>query len=106
MLSASQFHTPSTTFSSNCQLPHVLPAYSTRVRLLPDRYYFHNDQAEKDMQNDTNKRTYELHWMRHAERYLALVHAALQKNPDDLELQELREAMEAAVATRRPGPLH
>jgi hypothetical protein len=58
------------------------------------------------MQRETHERLYELHWMRHAERYLALVHAALEKNPEDLELQELREAMEAAVATRQSRPLH
>lgn len=49
--------------------------------------------------------TYELHWTRHAERYLALVHAALKKNPGDPELLELLHAMEAAVALRAK-PLH
>jgi hypothetical protein len=48
---------------------------------------------------------YETHWTRHAERYLALVHAALEKNPNDLELQELLHAMEATIALRK-GPLH
>jgi hypothetical protein len=48
---------------------------------------------------------YETHWTRHAERYLALVHAALEKNPGDLELQELLQAMEATIAMRK-GPLH
>ena len=49
---------------------------------------------------------YDLHWTRHAERYLALVHAALEKNPDDAELQELLQAMEAAVAGKHGRPLH
>ena len=48
---------------------------------------------------------YELHWMRHADRYLALVRAALEKDPDDLELLELLHAMEAAVAAKT-RPLH
>ena len=57
------------------------------------------------MQSRPTENLYALHWMRHAERYLALVHAALEKNPDDMELQELLHAMEAAVATSK-GPLH
>ncbi len=57
------------------------------------------------MQRKEGKNPYELHWTRHAERYLALVHAALEKNPDDLELQELLQAMEATIALRR-HPLH
>ena len=52
-----------------------------------------------------NEDPYELHWTRHAERYLALVHAALDKNPDDPELLELLNAMEATIALRK-GPLH
>jgi len=52
-----------------------------------------------------NEYPYELHWTRHAERYLALVHAALDKNPDDPELLELLNAMEATIALRN-GPLH
>jgi hypothetical protein len=52
-----------------------------------------------------NEYPYELHWTRHAERYLALVHAALDKNPDDPELLELLDAMEATIALRK-GPLH
>ena len=52
-----------------------------------------------------NEYPYDLHWTRHAERYLALVHAALEKNPDDLELQELLHAMEATVALSK-RPLH
>jgi hypothetical protein len=52
-----------------------------------------------------NEYPYDLHWTRHAERYLALVHAALEKNPDDLDLQELLHAMEATIALRK-GPLH
>ena len=57
------------------------------------------------MQRKDDRSPYELHWTRHAERYLALVHAALEKNPDDLELQELRQAMEATIALRK-SPLH
>lgn len=49
---------------------------------------------------------YELHWMRHADRYLALVRAALEKNPTDLDLLELLQAMEAAVAAKQKRPLH
>ncbi len=52
-----------------------------------------------------NEYPYELHLTRHAERYLALVNAALEKNPHDLELQELLHAMEATIALRK-GPLH
>jgi hypothetical protein len=44
--------------------------------------------------------------MRHADRYLALVRAALEHNPDDLELLELLQAMEAAVAAKNKRPLH
>ena len=58
------------------------------------------------MQAVIHERLYELHWTRHAERYLALVHAALAKNPNDLELQELLQAMEAAVAAQHKRPLH
>ena len=49
---------------------------------------------------------YELHWMRHADRYLALVRAALEKNPTDLDLLELLQAMEAAMAAKQHRPLH
>ena len=52
--------------------------------------------------NDDRPNPYERHWTRHAERYLALVHAALEKNPNDLELQELLHAMEATIALRKP----
>ena len=48
--------------------------------------------------NDDRPNPYEQHWTRHAERYLALVHAALAKNPNDLELLELLHAMEATIA--------
>lgn len=48
---------------------------------------------------------YELHWTRHADRYLALVHDALAKNPNDLELLELLQAMEATIAQRN-GVVH
>lgn len=57
------------------------------------------------MQRKITNDPYETHWTRHAERYLALVHAALEKNPDDLELQELRQAMEATIALRK-NPVH
>ena len=57
------------------------------------------------MQRKDNRNPYETHWTRHAERYLALVHAALEKNPNDHELQELRLAMEATVALRK-SPAH
>jgi len=57
------------------------------------------------MQRNNNRDPYETHWTRHAERYLALIHAALEKNPDDLELQELRQAMEATIALRK-HPVH
>jgi hypothetical protein len=58
------------------------------------------------MTNDSESRVYELHWTRHADRYLALVRAALEKDPSDLELQELLQAMEAEVAAQRRRPLH
>lgn len=58
------------------------------------------------MLTESRLQTYELHWMRHAERYLALVRAALEKDPKDLELQELLAAMEAALSTREKRPLH
>ena len=58
------------------------------------------------MLNDADNRVYELHWTRHADRYLALVRAALEKDPDDLELQELLQAMEAEVAAKQKRPLH
>jgi hypothetical protein len=54
----------------------------------------------------TQQQVYELHWMRHADRYLALVRAALDKHPEDLELLELLHAMEAAVAEKQNRPLH
>jgi hypothetical protein len=52
-----------------------------------------------------NETPYELHWTRHAEHYLALVQAALERNPDDEELRELLQAMEATIARRR-APTH
>jgi hypothetical protein len=61
------------------------------------------DDSEMNMQREGYP--YELHWTRHAERYLALVHDALAKNPDDLELQELLQAMEATIAQRN-GAVH
>jgi len=61
---------------------------------------------EMIMLNETTNRVYESHWLRHADRYLALVRAALEKDPDDLELMELLQAMEAAVAAKQNRPLH
>jgi hypothetical protein len=61
---------------------------------------------ETIMLTETTNRIYESHWLRHADRYLALVRAALEKDPDDLELLELLQAMEAAVAARQNRPLH
>jgi len=58
------------------------------------------------MLSDTPSSVYEFHWMRHADRYLALVRAALAKDPGDLELQELLQAMEAALAAKNKRPLH
>jgi hypothetical protein len=58
------------------------------------------------MLNETTSSIYESHWMRHADRYLALVRAALEKDPQDLELLELLQAMEAAVAAKQNRPLH
>jgi len=61
---------------------------------------------ETSMLSEAHSSIYEFHWMRHAERYLALVRTALEKDPDDLELRELLEAMEAAVAAKQKQPLH
>jgi hypothetical protein len=65
-----------------------------------------DQETSQAMLNETQNRLYESHWMRHADRYLALVRAALQSNPDDLELLELLQAMEAAVAAKNNRPLH
>jgi valyl-tRNA synthetase len=61
---------------------------------------------EKGMLSEVHNSIYEFHWMRHADRYLALVRNALEKDPNDLELRELLEAMEAAVAAKQKQPLH
>lgn len=58
------------------------------------------------MSSETPSSIYESHWMRHADRYLALVRAAVAQDPNDLELQELLQAMEAALAAKQKGPLH
>ena len=58
------------------------------------------------MSSQTISSVYEFHWMRHADRYLALVRAALEKDPGDLDLQELLQAMEAALAAKQNRPLH
>lgn len=57
------------------------------------------------MQRESDKRLSELHWTRHADRYLALVHAELEKHPDDPEMLELLHAMQAAVA-RQGSQMH
>ena len=61
---------------------------------------------EKNVLVETHKQVYELHWMRHAERYIALVRAALEKDPDDEQLLELLQAMQAALARKQKRPLH
>lgn len=58
------------------------------------------------MLSENHSSVYEFHWMRHADRYLELVRTALEKDPNDLELRELLEAMEAAVAAKQRQPLH
>ncbi len=58
------------------------------------------------MLNETRDPAYELHWTRHAERYIALVRAALEKDPDDEQLLELLQAMQAALAKKQKRPLH
>ena len=58
------------------------------------------------MLTETRDQVYELHWMRHAERYIALVRAALERDPDDEQLLELLQAMEAALAKKQKRPLH
>lgn len=55
---------------------------------------------------DTREQIYELHWMRHADRYIALVRAALAKDPDDEQLLELLQAMQAALARRHSRSVH
>jgi hypothetical protein len=60
---------------------------------------------EQTVQRKERKSPHETHWTQHAERYLKLVHAALAKNPGDLQLQELLQAMEATVALRK-SPVH
>jgi hypothetical protein len=62
--------------------------------------------GETNVLADTREQVYELHWMRHAERYIALVRAALDKDPDDEQLLELLQAMEAALAKKLKRPLH
>ena len=61
---------------------------------------------ETSMLSEAHNSIYEFHWMRHADRYLALVRTALEKDPNDLELRELLEAMEAAVAAKQKQALH
>ena len=58
------------------------------------------------MSADSRERAYNLHWMRHADRYLGLVRAQLVKEPHDEELLELLRAMEAALAVQQRRPLH
>lgn len=58
------------------------------------------------MLSDNRPAVYELHWMRHADRYLALVRAELAKDPQDDQLRELLDAMQAAVAVKSMQSLH
>lgn len=58
------------------------------------------------MLSSTNSSVYEFHWMRHADRYLELVRSALEQDPNDFELRELLEAMQAAMAVKHRQPLH
>jgi len=58
------------------------------------------------MLSSTQSSVYESHWMRHADRYLELVRSALEKDPNDFELRELLEAMQAALAAKHRQPLH
>ncbi len=58
------------------------------------------------MLSDTRSVVYQLHWMRHADRYLELVRAALAKDPQDDQLRELLQAMQAAVAVPRAHCVH
>ena len=58
------------------------------------------------MLSSTSSSVYEFHWMRHADRYLELVRSALEKDPNDFELRELLEAMQAALAAKHRQPLH
>ena len=55
---------------------------------------------------DTREQIYELHWMRHADHYIAAVRAALANEPEDEQLLELLQAMEAALARKMKRPLH
>ena len=58
------------------------------------------------MRTEQHRRLREMHWLNHADHYLNLVREALHKNPQDAELRELMEAMEAALAARQRRPLH
>lgn len=59
------------------------------------------------MRSVAHQRLREIHWLSHADNYLALVRDAVQKNPEDEELRELMAAMERAmVAQRKRRPLH
>jgi hypothetical protein len=58
------------------------------------------------MRSEHYLRLREMHWLNHADHYLSLVREALQKNPQDAELRELMEAMEAAMVVRERRPLH
>ncbi|HEY6942406.1 hypothetical protein [Dokdonella sp.] len=59
------------------------------------------------MRSVAHQRLREIHWLSHADNYLALVRDAVQKNPEDEELRELMAAMERAMAAQRKRtPLH
>jgi hypothetical protein len=117
-LASGNFHAALTTNSANCELVHVAsddcrtesgdrPGYAARHG---DGQFFNRHQRrideETSMLSETHSSIYESHWMRHADRYLALVRTALEKDPNDLELRELLDAMEAAVAAKQKQPLH
>ncbi|HET8941728.1 MAG TPA: hypothetical protein VFN13_07060 [Rudaea sp.] len=53
------------------------------------------------MQSQSDEGVYELHWMRHADCYLALVREAVMNDPADLELRELLHAMQTALLERK-----
>lgn len=58
------------------------------------------------MRSEHHRRLREIHWLSHAEHYLALVRDAVSKNPQDDDLRELMAAMEAALAKQLKQPLH
>jgi hypothetical protein len=63
-------------------------------------------EMETTMLSEHRRRLREIHWLNHAEHYLALVRDAVDKNPQDDDLRELMAAMQAALAKQRKLPLH